>query len=94
MSDSPTRLFSLHGHTALVTGASRGIGEAIAHLLAAQGAHVICSSRRLEACEAVAAAIRAAGGSAEARAGKSVIPPPSRPCSPRSMPRARPFRCW
>lgn len=68
MSDSPTRLFSLHGHTALVTGASRGIGEAIAHLLAAQGAHVICSSRRLEACEAVAAAIRAAGGSAEARA--------------------------
>jgi len=68
MSDSPTRLFSLHGHTALVTGASRGIGEAIAHLLAAQGAHVICSSRRLEACEAVAGAIRAAGGSAEARA--------------------------
>lgn len=68
MSDSPTRLFALHGHTALVTGASRGIGEAIAHLLAAQGAHVICSSRRLEACEAVAAAIRAAGGSAEARA--------------------------
>ncbi|MFN3964282.1 MAG: glucose 1-dehydrogenase [Silanimonas lenta] len=68
MSDSPTRLFALHGHTALVTGASRGIGEAIAHLLAAQGAHVICSSRRLEACEAVAGAIRAAGGSAEARA--------------------------
>lgn len=68
MSDSPTPLFSLHGRTALVTGASRGIGEAIAHLLAAQGAHVICSSRRLEACETVAAAIRAAGGSAEARA--------------------------
>ncbi|GIX38549.1 MAG: short-chain dehydrogenase [Silanimonas sp.] len=68
MSDSPTRLFSLHGHTALVTGASRGIGEAIAHLLAAQGAHVVCSSRKLEACEAVAGAIRAAGGSAEARA--------------------------
>jgi len=68
MSDSPTRLFSLHGRTALVTGASRGIGEAIAHLLAAQGAHVVCSSRKLEACEAVAGAIRAAGGSAEARA--------------------------
>lgn len=68
MSDSPTPLFSLHGRTALVTGASRGIGEAIAHLLAAQGAHVVCSSRKLEACEAVAGAIRAAGGSAEARA--------------------------
>lgn len=61
-------LFSLAGRTALVTGASRGIGEAIAHLLAARGAHVICSSRRQEACEAVAEAIRTTGGSAEARA--------------------------
>ena len=61
-------LFSLAGRTALVTGASRGIGEAIAHLLAAQGAHVVCTSRKLDACEAVAGAIRAAGGSAEARA--------------------------
>jgi NAD(P)-dependent dehydrogenase (short-subunit alcohol dehydrogenase family) len=61
-------LFSLAGRTALVTGASRGIGEAIAHRLAAQGAHVICTSRKREACETVAEAIRAAGGSAEARA--------------------------
>ena len=61
-------VFSLAGRTALVTGASRGIGEAIAHLLAAQGAHVICTSRKLEACEGVAQAIREAGGSAEARA--------------------------
>jgi len=65
---SAAALFSLAGRTALVTGASRGIGESIAHLLAAQGAHVICTSRKVEACEAVAEAIRAAGGSAEARA--------------------------
>jgi NAD(P)-dependent dehydrogenase (short-subunit alcohol dehydrogenase family) len=60
--------FDLSGKTALVSGASRGIGEAIARLLAAQGAHVICTSRKLDACEAVAAAIRDAGGSARAAA--------------------------
>ena len=65
MTDS---LFDLSGRTALVSGASRGIGEAIAHLLAAHGAHVICTSRKLDGCQAVADAIRAAGGSAEAQA--------------------------
>lgn len=63
-----TALFDLTGKTALVSGASRGIGESIARLLAAQGAHVLCSSRKLEGCEAVAASIRADGGSAEALA--------------------------
>lgn len=61
-----TNLFDLSGRIALVTGASRGIGEAIARLLAEQGAHVIVSSRKLDDCEAVAADIRANGGSAEA----------------------------
>lgn len=61
-------LFDLTGNTALVNGASRGIGAAIASLLAAQGAHVLLTSRKMESCEAVAADIRAAGGSAEARA--------------------------
>lgn len=61
-------LFDLTGKIALVSGASRGIGEAIAHALAAHGAHVVCTSRNVEACETVAAAIRAAGGSAEAHA--------------------------
>ncbi len=63
-----TNLFDLTGRIALVTGASRGIGEAIARLLAEQGAHVIVSSRKLEDCESVAAAIRRDGGSAEALA--------------------------
>ena len=61
-------LFDLTGKIALVSGASRGIGEAIAHALAAHGAHVVCTSRNVEACETVAAAIRAAAGSAEAHA--------------------------
>jgi NAD(P)-dependent dehydrogenase (short-subunit alcohol dehydrogenase family) len=61
-------LFDLSGKTALVSGASRGIGEAIAHLLAAHGAHVICTSRKVESCQTVADAIKANGGSAEARA--------------------------
>jgi NAD(P)-dependent dehydrogenase (short-subunit alcohol dehydrogenase family) len=60
--------FDLSGKTALVSGASRGIGEAIARLLGAHGAHVICASRKIDACETVAAAIREAGGSAQAAA--------------------------
>ena len=58
--------FKLDGKIALVTGASRGIGEAIVRSLAACGAHVIVSSRKQDACEAVAADIRKNGGKAEA----------------------------
>src|SRR5260370_24655025 len=61
-----TNLFDLTGKIALVTGASRGIGEEIAKLLAEQGAHVIVSSRKQEDCESVAREINEAGGSAEA----------------------------
>jgi NAD(P)-dependent dehydrogenase (short-subunit alcohol dehydrogenase family) len=58
--------FDLTGRVAVVTGASRGIGEAIARGLAQYGAEVIVSSRKLEGCEAVAAQIVAAGGKARA----------------------------
>lgn len=63
-----TDLFDLTGKTALVSGASRGIGEAIARLLAAHGARVVCTSRKVEGSEAVAEAIRAGGGQARALA--------------------------
>lgn len=61
-----TNLFDLTGKIALVTGASRGIGEEIAKLLAEQGAHVIVSSRKIDGCQVVANAINESGGSAEA----------------------------
>lgn len=63
-----TDLFDLTDRVAMVTGASRGIGEEIAKLLAAQGAHVIVTSRKVESCQAVVDNIKAAGGSAEALA--------------------------
>lgn len=56
--------FDLSGKVALITGASKGIGEAIARMYAACGANVVVSSRKLEAVEPVAQAIRNEGGQA------------------------------
>ncbi len=56
----------LSGKTAIVTGASRGIGAVIAEALAEFGAHVVVSSRKLESVSAVAEAIRQRQGKAEA----------------------------
>ena len=59
-------LFDLTGQVAIVTGSSRGIGRAIAEALAEQGAKVVISSRKQDACEEVAAALNAAHGDATA----------------------------
>ncbi len=56
--------FSLEGKVAIVTGASRGIGEAIAHTYAQAGAKVVVVSRKLDSVTAVANAIHEAGGEA------------------------------
>jgi NAD(P)-dependent dehydrogenase (short-subunit alcohol dehydrogenase family) len=55
----------LTGHVVLVTGAAQGIGEATARECAARGAAVVLADQQCEKGEQVAAAIRAAGGTAE-----------------------------
>ncbi len=60
----PVADFGLEGRVAVVTGASRGIGEAIARGFAEHGATVVISSRKQESLEKVAAAIGKAGGKA------------------------------
>jgi NAD(P)-dependent dehydrogenase (short-subunit alcohol dehydrogenase family) len=55
-------LFDLSGKVAIVTGSSRGIGRAIAEALAEQGARVVISSRKQDACDEVANAINARHG--------------------------------
>lgn len=57
-------LLDLTNQVAIVTGASRGIGEAIATAFAAAGARLVLASRKAEGLEAVAGQIRAAGGEA------------------------------
>jgi len=57
-------MLRLEGKTALVTGASQGIGAAIAERLAAQGARVVLAARNEEKLGEVAARIAAAGGTA------------------------------
>ncbi len=62
----PNSQFSLHDRVALVTGASRGIGWAIAEALSGAGAHVLLASRDQAALEARAETLRANGRTADA----------------------------
>jgi NAD(P)-dependent dehydrogenase (short-subunit alcohol dehydrogenase family) len=59
-----TGLFDLTGKVAIITGSSRGIGRAIAEGMAEQGATVVISSRKQDACEEVAGGIKDGGGQA------------------------------
>ena len=52
----------LRGRTALVTGASQGIGRALARMLAMQGVRVAGAARRTSFIESMAAEVKAAGG--------------------------------
>jgi dehydrogenase/reductase SDR family member 4 len=63
-------IFSLEGKVAVVTGASKGIGEAIAHIYAQYGAKVVVNSRKQESVDDVALAIKNAGGEATGIAGQ------------------------
>lgn len=59
---TPAERFDLTGKVALVTGGSRGLGLSMIRAFAAAGADVVVTSRKLEACEAVAAEVTATTG--------------------------------
>lgn len=63
-----TPSFNLSGRTALVSGASSGIGQGCAAALAEAGAHVVCAARRADKLDETVAAITGRGQSAEALA--------------------------
>jgi NAD(P)-dependent dehydrogenase (short-subunit alcohol dehydrogenase family) len=58
---TPAELFDLTGRVAVVTGGSRGIGRSVVLGYAAAGADVVVASRKLDACEEVAAEVEALG---------------------------------
>ena len=81
-------MFDLSGKHALVTGASGGIGGAIARALHGQGAAVALSGTRRPALEALAEALGGPGERVHIRPATWATPRPRRPCP------ARPRRPW
>ena len=67
------QLFDLQGQVAVITGSTRGIGLAIAQRLAEHGAKVVISSRKQDACDAVAQALNARHGAGTALAAPANI---------------------
>jgi dehydrogenase/reductase SDR family member 4 len=65
------KIFSLTGKVALITGASKGIGEAIAHIFAQHGANVVVNSRKQDDLDKVADAIIQHGGNCTGIAGNA-----------------------
>lgn len=64
MTTAQAKIFDLTGQVAVITGSSRGIGRAMAEIMALHGAKVVVSSRKAEACQEVVAGITKAGGEA------------------------------
>ena len=66
--EKETVMSNIKGKVVAITGASSGIGESTARLLAAKGAHVVVGARRIDRLEALAETIAAGGGSVRMRA--------------------------
>jgi len=86
MTQDPTRLFRLDGRIAFITGASSGIGAALAQGFAAAGAAVALVARRIERIEQLAVPSRCSS--------TSRIAPRCRAPSTRSRPRSAASTCW
>ena len=66
MTSTNSQPYNLNGKTALVTGASRGIGKEIARLLGSHGANIICVSRSQDELNSVVELIESNGGKGKA----------------------------
>ena len=73
---NPLPQFQLTGKVALITGASKGIGEAMARIFAAHGAIVVINSRKQDELDKIRADEKGAIGKKHHRAGEGM--PPSR----------------